>query len=356
MQLRKYSGGGVQGQWYIVGFWVLSWFLCLPAFGQQQQSARFEYSQRHMGTLFRIVLYAPDSIRAGQAARAAFNRVAELNHILSDYEQDSELNQLCRTAGTSQWVPVSRDLWYVLAKSVQISEKTKGAFDITVGPYVQLWRRARRQGTLPPPEALAQARKAVGYKHLKLNKKAHIVLLTVPGMQLDMGAIGKGYAVDEALKVLRKHNIKSALVDGGGNIVVSRSPPNTKGWEINLGITAPTDTTRQLQLLLKHQAVATSGDLYQYLDLDSVRYSHILNPFTGLGLTDQSRVTIIARNGLTADWLSTAVSVLGPAQGLALADKTPGAAASFIRQTGNQTEQWLSRRFKKITSSPNVAK
>ncbi|MDB5264146.1 MAG: FAD:protein transferase [Adhaeribacter sp.] len=348
MQFRKYSGGKMYWR-SLVGFWVLSWFLCLPAWGQKQL-ARFEYSQRHMGTLFRVVLYAPDSSRAGQAARAAFKRVADLNHILSDYEKDSELNQLCRMAGTGQWVPGSKDLWYVLKKSVAASERTKGAFDITVGPYVQLWRRARRQGTLPTPEALAQASQAVGYQHLKLNKKGKTVQLAVPYMQLDMGAIGKGYAVDEALKILKKYGIKAALVDGGGNIVVNRPPPGTKGWEINLGISSPTDTTRQLQLLLKHQAVATSGDLYQYLDLNGVRYSHILNPYTGLGLTDQSRVTIIARNGLTADWLSTAVSVLGPQQGLTLADKTPGAAVSFIRQQNHQTQQWLSRRFKKLTS------
>ncbi|GEO06976.1 thiamine biosynthesis lipoprotein ApbE [Adhaeribacter aerolatus] len=304
-----------------------------------------------MGTLFRIVLYAPDSTKAGQAARDAFNRVAQLNQILSDYEQNSELNQLCRTAGTGQWVPVSKDLWFVLKKSVEVSERTKGAFDVTVGPYVQLWRRARRQGQLPTSEVLAQARKTVGYQHLKLNKKAKTVQLAVPDMHLDMGAIGKGYAVDEALKILRKHGIKSALVDGGGNIVVSRPPPGTKGWAVSLGITAPSDTTQQLKLLLKHQGVATSGDLYQYLVLDGVRYSHILNPFTGLGLTDQSRVTIVARDGLTADWLSTAVSVLGPTDGLALADKTPGAAASFIRQEKDHTRQWLSRRFKKLNTS-----
>ncbi|KAA5538668.1 FAD:protein FMN transferase [Adhaeribacter rhizoryzae] len=326
-------------------------FLCLPILGQSQSLTRFEYNQQHMGTLFRIALYASDSTQAGQAARAAFNRVAELNHILSDYEPNSELNQLCRTAGTGQWVPVSKELWFVLKKSVAVSERTKGAFDVTVGPYVQLWRRARRQGELPTPDALAQARKAVGYQHLKLNNKNKTVQLAVPNMQLDMGAIGKGYAVDEALKILRKHGIKSALIDGGGNIVVSRPPPGTKGWAVSLGITAPTDNTRQLKLLLKHQGVATSGDLYQYLILDGVRYSHILNPFTGLGLTDQSRVTIVARNGLTADWLSTAVSVLGPTDGLALADKTPGAAASFIRQEKDQTPQWLSRRFKKLNTS-----
>jgi thiamine biosynthesis lipoprotein len=163
-------------------------------------------------------------------------------------------------------------------------------------------------------------------------------------MQLDMGAIGKGYAVDEALKLVRKYGIKRALVDGGGNIVVSWPPPGSKGWLVKIGITSPTDT-RQRQLLLRNRAVATSGDLYQYLDLNGIRYSHILNPCTGLGLTDQSRVTVIAPNGLTADWLSTAVSVMGPAAGLTLVDKTPKAAASFVRYTNGQVQQWVSRLY-----------
>lgn len=349
MHYPKYSRSKIPGQ-RLLGVWVLSFLLCLPARGQQQLS-RYEYGQRHMGTLFRIILYAPDSAQAGLAARAAFNRVNQLNHILSDYEPTSELNELCRTAGTGQWVPVSNDLWYVLQKSVEISERTKGAFDVTVGPYVQLWRRARRQGQLPTPAALAQAKAAVGYQHLRLNKKRQTVQLAVPQMQLDMGAIGKGYAVDEALLILKKHGIKSALVDGGGNIVVSCPPPGTNGWSVNLGISAPSDTTRQMQLFLKNQAVATSGDLYQYLTLNGVRYSHILNPYTGLGLIGQSRVTVIARRGLTADWLSTAISVLGPAKGLALANQTKGAAASFIRQNQDLKQQWISRRFKKFTSA-----
>jgi FAD:protein FMN transferase len=307
---------------------------------------RFEYQQQHMGTLFRIILYAPDSALAGRAARAAFNRIAQLDHTLSDYIADSELNQLSCTAGTGQWVALSPDLWFVLSRSVAVSRRTGGAFDVTVGPYVQLWRRARRQGTLPTPEALAQARQAVGYHHIRLNKKRKAALLAVPGMQLDMGAIGKGYAVDEALEVITRQGLRSALVDGGGNIVVSQAPPGTRGWQVNLSVPAPADTSRMIRLHLRRQAVATSGDLYQYLVLEGKRYSHILSPFTGLGLTDQSLVTIRARTGLAADWLSTAVSVLGPEKGLALADRTPGAAAAFVRREAGRVQQWRSRRFK----------
>jgi thiamine biosynthesis lipoprotein len=277
---------------------------------------------------------------------AGFRRIADLDRILSDYIPDSELNQLSRTAGTGRWVALSPDLWFLLRRSAAVSRHTRGAFDVTVGPYVQLWRRTRRQGQLPGAEALEQARKAVGYQYISFDKKTKAVRLAVPGMQLDMGAIGKGYAVDEALKVITRAGIKAALVDGGGNIVVSQAPPGTRGWQVSLSVPAPSDTARVIRLHLRRQAVATSGDLYQYVQLDGVRYSHILNPFTGLGLTDQSLVTILARTGLEADWLSTSVSVLGPEKGLALADRTRGAAAAFVRRGPGHLQPWRSRRFK----------
>jgi thiamine biosynthesis lipoprotein len=299
-----------------------------------------------MGTLFRIVLYALDSTQALGAAQAGFSRVAQLDSLLSDYIPGSELNRLCRTAGTGQWVAVGPDLWFLLRRSAQVSRKTQGAFDVTVGPYVQLWRRARRQGQLPAAAALAQAQKAVGYQHLHFDKIRKAVLLAVPGMQLDLGAIGKGYAVDEALQEITARGLRSALVDGGGNIVVSQAPPGTAGWQVRLTVPAPADTGRTIALQLRHQAVATSGDLYQYLQLEGQRYSHILNPFTGLGLTDQSLVTILARTGLEADWLSTSLSVLGPEKGLALANHTAGAAAVFVRRGTGQLQQWRSRRFR----------
>jgi thiamine biosynthesis lipoprotein len=338
-------GRTVTDSWTVLLLLLVQLFcLSLPATAQPPLQ-RFEYSQQHMGTLFRIVLYAPDSTQARQAAGAAFGRIAFLDSLLSDYRPASELNQLSRTAGSGQWVAVSPDLWRLLRLSAAISRKTRGAFDVTVGPYTHLWRRVRRQGVLPAPEVLAQARQAVGYRHLGFDEKKRAVRLAVPGMQLDMGAIGKGYAVDEALEVISRRGLKSALVDGGGNIVVSNPPPGTKGWQVSISVPAPADTSRMIGLQLRHQAVATSGDLYQYLRLDGVRYSHILNPVTGLGLTDQSLVTIVARTGLEADWLSTAISVLGPKQGLQLADRRPGAAAHFVRRLSGQLQQWRSKRF-----------
>lgn len=328
---------------------LLSIFVNLRPVCAQARWQRYEYSRPQMGTLFRVVLYAPNETRAQQAAAAALDRVDTLNYIFSDYNPNSELSRLSATAGTGQAVKLSSDLWYILAKSLKISRKTNGAFDVTVGPLVQLWRRTRRQGQLPAPEALAKARAATGYRHLKLNKRTQTAQLLLPGMQLDLGAIGKGYAVDEAMNVLKKHGIKAALIDGGGNISVSKPPPGSrKGWEIDLSVSNETDRVGGQKIYLKRGGVATSGDLYQYVELNGVRYSHIIDPFTGLGLTDQRRVTIIARHGLDADWLSTAVSVLPTEPGLALVNRTPGAAAVVVSNVHGTPQQRQSQRFRRL--------
>ena len=308
---------------------------------------RYEYSRPQMGTLFRIILYADSKIEADEAATAALNRVTALDSILSDYNPNSELSRLSATAGKDQKVKLGPDLWYVLQKSLQISEKTNGAFDVTIGPIVQLWRRARRQHELPSVEALSKAKNATGFRNVLLDKKSKTAQLLVPGMQLDMGAIGKGYAVDEAMKVLKKYGIKSSLVDGGGNILVSQAPPSSSGWEIDFLPFNAANPNANVKVILTNRGVATSGDLYQYVELNGQHYSHIVNPFTGLGLTDQSRVSIIAGNATDADWLSTSLSVLEPATGLKLIQKVPKAAAFIQKNNNGDLMEWQSGRYKK---------
>jgi thiamine biosynthesis lipoprotein len=310
--------------------------------------ARFEYTRPQMGVPFRIVLYAATQRQADAAARAAFTRIEQLNALLSDYEEDSELSRLSATAGQGQAVPVSEDLWRVLAAGQRLAAQTDGAFDLTAGPVVTLWRRARRQHRLPEPERLAAARAAVGYRHLELNARDRSARLLVPGMRLDLGGIAKGYAVDEALKTLRAHGLTRALVSGGGDLVVGDPPPGTKGWRIEVApLDAPGAPPARF-VRLQHRALATSGDVFQHVEIDGVRYSHIVDPRTGVGLTDHSLVTVIARNGLTADALATAVSVLGPKAGLRLVERTAGAAAYIVRQPGENIEAVEARRFRRF--------
>src|SRR5215210_7344226 len=158
---------------------------------------RFEFSQIHMATQFTIILYASDARTATRASNAAFKLIEELDATMSDYRDSSELMALCRKSG-GQWIKVSRHLFRVLAMSQEMARRTEGAFDITVGPVVRLWRRARRTGEMPDPQSLARAVELTGYGKLKLNEKTRSVRLEKPGMLLDLGGIAKGYAADEA--------------------------------------------------------------------------------------------------------------------------------------------------------------
>lgn len=308
---------------------------------------RFEFQRPEMGVPFRLVLYAEDEKSGAAAAEAAFQRVSQLNAIMSDYDPDSELSKLSAESGKGQAVPVSADLWLVLSRAQDLAERSDGAFDVTVGPFVNLWRRARRVHQLPDPQRLAQARQAVGYQHVRLDPKHHTIELLVPNMRLDLGGIAKGYAVDEALKTLREHGIDRALVEGGGDVAVSRPPPGKAGWRFELSPLDVTNAPSARYLSLKNAAISTSGDLYQRLEIDDKRYSHIVDPHTGIGLTDHSLVSVIAPNSITADSLTKVVSVLGPEKGLKFIEATPGVAARVMREPGQKLEAYESSRFRR---------
>lgn len=292
---------------------------------------RFEYSEAAMGVRARIVLYAEDEASARLAAESAFNRIARLEDVMSDYRQDSELMRLCRQSGGPP-VRVSRELFYILRKSLDLSRRSNGAFDVTVGPAVRLWRKARQNGKLPSAEELSLALKLVGWQNIVLDPVKQTVQLKVPGMQLDLGGIAKGYACDEAIRVLRRHGIASALVELGGDIVVSGPPPGQKGWRVE--VANATDLSCR-QLVITNAAVSSSGDTEQFVEIGGTRYSHIVDPRTGLGLTERIAVTVIAPTGVLSDGLATAVSVLGADSARPLLAQYPRVSA-YIRRAPTQ--------------------
>lgn len=281
--------------------------LLVVCFGRARaDDQRYQYTQLHMGVQVRLVVYAPDAALAERACTAAYRRIADLEDVMSDYRPTSELMRLCARAG-GEAVPVSDDLFRVLERGQAFAAKSGGAFDMTVAPYVQLWRRARKGGEFPTPSERALAARCVGWRKMRLDARKRTVLLRVPGMRLDLGGIGKGFAGDEALKVLRDCGIRRALYEAGGDIVVGDAPPGSDGWKIEVSATAPEIGS----LTVTNAAVSTSGDTYQYIAHDGVRYSHILDPRTGLGLTRHRLVTVIAPDGTTSDALTKVVSVLG---------------------------------------------
>ena len=319
--------------------------LMLVGMARAESLQRFVFEKAEMGLPFRVTLFAADETTAKAAADAAFARIAVLNSIFSDYDPDSELSRLSRTAGQGKAVPVSRELWNVLERSRALSERTDGAFDVTVGPLVNVWRRARRKQELPDAALLAEMKARVGWRHMKLDPAARNVELMQPEMRLDLGAIAKGYAIDAALALLRERGISRALVGGSGDMAAGEPPPGEAGWKIEVAaLDAPAAPPAQI-VLLKNSAIATSGDVFQRVEIGGVRYSHIVDPHTGLGLTDHSLVTILASDCTTADSFATAVSVLGPERGLPLVEDTPGLAAHLVRKPGAQIEFIESKRW-----------
>lgn len=277
---------------------------------------RHEYEDAAMGTRFRIVLYADGSERADAAARAAFARVHELDRRLSDYREDSELSRLSAASGDGELHPVSEDLWNVLSLGLDVAADSDGAFDVTAGPVVALWRRARRQGELPNEARIAAALGATGWRHVRLDAAERSAELARPGMKLDFGGIAKGHALDAALDVLERHGIRRALVDGGGDVAVRQAPPGERGWRVEIRPLG--DETARVALVLENAAVATSGDAFQALELEGTRYSHIVDPRTGRALATRTSASVVAEDAALADALATAACVLGPDAGLAL--------------------------------------
>ncbi len=304
-----------------------------------------------MGTLVRITVFAPDLDTARHAIRQGFSRVRDLDGILSDYRPDSELSRLSTTAAGAA-VPVSDDVYAVLEASQQLAEQTDGAFDITLGPVVRLWREARRTGVLPDEQALADARARTGWTKLHLDPVARTVRLAMPGMALDVGAIGKGYAATEALRAIEAAGVRSALVAVSGDLAFGAAPPGRRGWRVALSAVPSSDTSIPRVLELTDAAVSTSGNTEQHLDVDGTRYSHVVEPASGMGLVDDVTVTVIAPHGLLADGLDTAVSVLGPERGMALLERHPAAAGLIVTGSGDARALLISPGLRALIDSP----
>jgi thiamine biosynthesis lipoprotein len=307
---------------------------------------RYSFSEPHMGTLFHIILYAPDEAAAKKAARDAFARIDELNAILSDYKADSELMKLSARAG-GEAVPVSVDLFRVLQAAEEIARLSDGAFDISISPVVRLWRKARKTRTLPDAAEIKKALELVDYRKIRLDATGRTVQLLLMGMLLDLGGIAKGYAADAALEVLRRHGLGRALVAAGGDIAVGDSPPDAAGWKIGIAPLRDPQGPPRYNLLLRNRAVSTAGDANQHVDIGGKRYSHIVDPKTGIGLVGPRSVTVIAPRGTLADGLDTAVCVMGPERGLALLESLKDVEGIMVFETAAGEKVTMSKGFGK---------
>lgn len=296
---------------------------------------RVSDSRRLMGVSWTVTVHAATVEAGDRAVAAALDEVGRLEAILSDYRPDSELSRLSAAAPTANPLPVSDDLWGVLVRAVAIRDSSDGAFDPTVGPLTTLWRQSRRSGVLPLAAKLEAARSAVGPDTLTLVEDPRGVILNRPGMRLDLGGIGMGYAIDRALAILRSLGITSALVDASGDVRVAAAPPGEIGWRIAVDPIPGTRAAETGRILLADAAITTSGDARQSVTIGGRRYSHIVDPRTGLGIDGPAAVTVIAPDATAADALATAANVLGPVRGRTFLENQEGCAGRFVAVGGD---------------------
>jgi FAD:protein FMN transferase len=300
------------------------------ALSSSHAQSRHEMTEVHMGVRVRLVIHG-DEAQASRAARAAFDRIAQLDDKMSDYRPESEIRRLAKLP--TRWVPVGDDLFEVLAVAREIACASEGAYDPTIGPLVALWRAARRQGRLPAPYARDSAQSLVGWRMLELDTTRKRVRLARAGMQLDLGGIAKGFIVQQALETMRTRGVSRAMVEAGGDIAVGEAPPGRRGWHV--AIPGARGEVARRAAALTNVVVSTSGPTEQFATIDGARYSHVVDARTGRALTSPTTVTVIAKEGAIADALATALTILEPEKRGALLRRYP-AAFVFVRASNGK--------------------
>jgi FAD:protein FMN transferase len=330
-------------------FLALSFSSCLLFSGllAAQELERYTFQSFHMGTQFRVVLYAESETLAEAASEAAFARVEELNEMMSDYIEDSELNRLSRTSGSGAAVRVSDELFEVLKTATYISEKTDGFFDVTIGPMTRAWRVTRMmpEPQLPGVDEREGLLSRVGHQFMVLDEEEKSVLLQKESMGLDLGGIAKGYAAAEAVKVIGLFGIRSVLVDAGGDITLGASPPGRDNWDVAVPKIRRDPSAEHIRLALSGKTVTTSGDMFQYIEINGERYSHIINPKTGIGSTDRLQATVVSSNGMYADAFASALTLMEPEDGIALINRLEETEAVIFQNTEEGIIEWMSEGF-----------
>ena len=307
--------------------------------GQKQELKLFKKAILSMGTVFEVTIYTADKYIAEKAFNDVSLEINRLDYLMSNYKKESVLSELNKNASAGP-ADCNNELAYVIEQALQYSDITDGAFDITIGPLMKKWGFFKKQGRIPGKEELASVLKSVSYKNIIIEEKVKKSLSKNPvtvktvffkntDTQIDLGGIGKGYAVDMAARVLKQNGINSALINFAGNIYTFGTPPGKESWVI--GLQHPRESEGLLgSFEIKDKAVSTSGDYEKFFTIEGKRYSHIIDPRTGNPVKGIVSVTIVTDNATRADALSTGVFVLGPEKGMALIEKLPDVEGIII--------------------------
>ncbi len=291
------------------------------------EPALYAQAREIMGTFAEVTAFAADRDTAKKAVEAAYDRLADVNRRMSDYSDDSEIGRLNRRPANEKLV-VSPETFFVLQKAMEVAKASGGSFDPTCRPLVLLWKHAGKENRLPEPQALLETMQHIGWQKVTLDPHNRAVVVTVPGVQIDLGGIAKGYALDLAAQALKQAGGESGLVNVGGDVFACGARPGGKPWRI--GVKHPFQPGLFRTLAVCDRAVATSGVQQRFNVIDGKRYSHIIDPRTGRPAEQAPAVTVIAPDGLTADAWATVFSVLTVEEGRAMVESLPEIEAMWI--------------------------
>jgi thiamine biosynthesis lipoprotein len=300
-----------------------------------QEPSKFVFEQVHFGNIpVELSLYADSAEQAAAASKAAFARVAELSVIMNDYayEPPSPLNLVAARAPKPVKVPA--ELLRALRRSVEMHAITNGAFDVTAKPFVQLWRTSRRIGELPPEHRLQNARRYVNAKALVLDDDKSTAALKKQGMWLDLGGLAKGMIGDEIVSLLQKRGITRCRYRAGGDMVFGDAPPGQDGWRVtvpDLLIKTGDGKPQPLSFTAANSAASVSGDIYRYVEIDGMRYAHVIDPRSGLGVTDRRVTCVRGKRGIDTDPLATAGLILDEKAWRAALAQVPGCRGNLAK-------------------------
>lgn len=294
---------------------------CLAPLPSAQVHSRVHRQHYCMGTMFDIVVYHASRPAAERAVERAMAEIVRLDGVMSHFKRDSELSRLVRQ-GEAGFVRVSPDLFSVLEQSLALSRRSNGMFDVTIGPVLRRWKNARDEERSPSADEIAQARRCVGYQKIEVRPPDRVQLLS-DCVEIDLGGIGKGYAVDRAMRILATSGIEHAVVNAGSSSIAARgAPPGSAGWPVTLA----GDTSGGRTILLENASISTSR-----------QNGEILDPFTGTPAAHDQTVTVVAPTAAAADALSTTLLMLSIDEGKTLLETFADVSAWWIAHDGSLT-------------------
>lgn len=298
---------------FIVAFFILSILACS---GKEAAFITYTDSKFLMGTIFEITARHSNIAQSREAMQFAFEEIVRIDNLLSSYIEGSEISKINRNAGLER-VIVSSETFEILRRAMKYSHNSNGAFDVSVGPLIRLWGfNHDEEVQFPEKSKIDSLLYFVDFRNIILNEKENSVFLQKKGMELDLGGIAKGYAVDQAAQILKRYGINHFIINGGGDIFVAGVKQENKKWVI--GVQHPRNLNNMIATMqLSNFAVATSGDYQRFKIINEQRYHHILNPKTGYPANNYQSVTVLAPTAEEADFFATSIFLVGHEQFLA---------------------------------------